>query len=194
MYTDRALFESLRTTDHDAAITELFGRYSKLVYSIAFKVLRDSGAAEDVTQELFVLIWRRPPVISSQGESLTRWFMVAARNRAISALRVRRPEDPMDEAKITFSYDPMKQLESSFAIGLVMQAMEMLTIEQKVILESAFIDGLTHQEIAIKTGTALGTVKTRVRSALKVVSSACRKTAKVTQTTTITQSAAELSI
>ena len=179
--TDLSLFALLRTTEHEVAISGLFDRYSKLVYSIAFKILRDSGAAEDLTQELFLSIWTRPPVLSSQSESLTRWFMVTARNRAISALRTRKPEDPIEEATILSCCDSSTRMEGSFALGRITQAMETLSAVQKATLESAFFEGLTHKQIAAQTGDALGTVKTRIRTALKLVSAACQQVAHPVQ-------------
>src|SRR5690349_6798635 len=75
------------------AMAEIFDRYSRLVYSVALRVLSDSGHAEDVMQEVFLKVWREPQVFFQDRGRLGAWLAVVARNRAIDSLRRRKPSD-----------------------------------------------------------------------------------------------------
>src|SRR5271154_5248369 len=93
---DAALLALVLRRD-ESAMTSLFDRYSKLVYSVALRVLRDPAAAEDVLQEIFMQIWRRPESFSATRGSLGGWLAVVARNRSIDFLRRRRPMESVEE-------------------------------------------------------------------------------------------------
>src|ERR1700728_2133190 len=86
---DAALLALVRTGDEPAMAT-LFDRYSKVVYSVALRVLRDPAAAEDVLQDIFMQIWRKPDSFVSSRGSLAGWLAVIARNRSIDSLRRRK--------------------------------------------------------------------------------------------------------
>ncbi len=72
-------------------MASLFDRYSKVVYSVALRVLRDPASAEDVLQEVFMQIWRNPDGFVATRGSLGGWLAVVARNRSIDALRRKKP-------------------------------------------------------------------------------------------------------
>lgn len=148
------------------AMTELFDRYSRLVYSVALRVLNDPGQAEDVTQEIFFQVWRNPDSFVSGRGSLGAWLAVMARNRAIDALRRRRPTDPVDEVVLTAKGDLASEVEQNRMMEMVRGVLKDLPEGQQQLVEMAFFEGLTHSEIATRTGDPLGTVKTRIRSAL----------------------------
>jgi RNA polymerase sigma-70 factor (ECF subfamily) len=164
--TDHALFQLVHLRRQDA-LAGLFDRYSRLVYSIALRVVRDPAAAEDVMQELFLQIWRKPPTMPAGGASLAGWFSVVSRNRAIDTLRRRTPTCPMDETPLASSYDLAKEAETQVMLGRARILMKAMPAEQETSLHLAFYEGLTHEEIAARTGHALGTVKSRIRSGLK---------------------------
>lgn len=148
------------------AMAEIFDRYAGLVYSVALSVLRDSGQAEDVAQEIFFQLWRSPDSFSSSRGSLGAWLLVVARNRAIDHLRQRRPGAPVDEVVIDSTTNLQNEAERSILMQRVRGFIGDLPQEQQQSLQMAFFDGLSHSEIAEKTGQPLGTVKTRIRSAL----------------------------
>lgn len=148
------------------AMTELFDQYSGMVYSVALRVLKDPGQAEDVMQEIFFQVWRNPDAFVAGRGSLGAWLAVMARNRAIDALRRRRPTDSVDDVVLASSSDLGSEIERNRMMERVREVMRNLPMEQQTSVQLAFFEGLTHSEIAAKTGDPLGTVKTRIRSAL----------------------------
>lgn len=162
---EQSLIDRVRVREQQA-MTEIFDRYSGLVYSVALRVLKDSGQAEDVTQEIFFQLWRNPDSFSSSRGSLASWLLVVARNRAIDHLRRRRPSEPVDEVVLPSATNLQNDAERNMMMQRVRGIVGELPEEQQRSLEMAFFDGLSHSEIAEKTGQPLGTVKTRIRSAL----------------------------
>ncbi len=144
----------------------LFDRYSKVVYSVALRVLRDTASAEDVLQEIFMQVWRSPGSFLETKGSLGGWLAVVARNRSIDTLRRRRPTDPVEEISLASSFNLAEEAERNNMMERARSVIVQLPVEQRKTLEMAFFDGLTHTEIAAMTGDPLGTVKTRIRSAL----------------------------
>lgn len=159
------LLERVRRGD-EQAMAALFDRYSKIVYSVALRVLRDAAAAEDVLQEIFLQIWRNPAGFVATRGSLGGWLAVVARNRSIDWLRRKRPSEQVEEMALASNCDLAAEAERNTLMVRARAAIGQLPLEQRKALEMAFFDGLTHTEIAEMTGDPLGTVKTRIRSAL----------------------------
>ncbi|PYV93241.1 MAG: RNA polymerase subunit sigma-24 [Acidobacteria bacterium] len=147
-------------------MAQLYDRYSSIVYSVALRVLGDTGAAEDVLQEVFIQLWRNPGLFDSSRGNLAAWLSVIARNRAIDALRKRRPESEIDDIVISVEPDLAGDAERARAMEKVRGTMGVMPSAQRSALEMAYFEGLTHTEIAAKTGEPLGTVKTRIRAGL----------------------------
>ena len=147
-------------------MAQLYDRYSSIVYSVALRVLGDTGAAEDVLQEFFIQLWRNPGLFDSSRGNLAAWLSVIARNRAIDALRKRRPESEIDDIVISVEPDLAGDAERARAMEKVRGTMGVMPSAQRSALEMAYFEGLTHTEIAAKTGEPLGTVKTRIRAGL----------------------------
>jgi RNA polymerase sigma-70 factor, ECF subfamily len=162
---DSALLSRVQHGDQ-AAVTALFDRYSAMVYSVALRVLRDPGQAEDVVQDIFIQLWRKPEAFVSGRGALGAWLVVIARNRAIDTLRRRRPTDSVEDVVLASNTDLASEAERNSLMEKVRGLMRNLPAEQKKSVEMAFFEGLSHTEIAAKTGDALGTVKTRIRLAL----------------------------
>ncbi len=152
-----------------AAMAQLYDRYSPVVYSVALRVLADTGAAEDVLQEVFLQLWRNPGAFDAGRGSLGAWLAVIARNRAIDQLRKRRPETDPSEVNLSLDLDLAGDTERRRTLEKIRSAMNGLSVEQRKTVELAFFQGMTHTEIAAKTGDPLGTVKTRIRSALLIL-------------------------
>jgi RNA polymerase sigma-70 factor (ECF subfamily) len=162
---DAALLVLVQRGD-EHAMASLFDRYSKVVYSVALRVLRDPASAEDVLQEVFMQIWRNPDGFVATRGSLGGWLAVVARNRSIDALRRKRPTEQVDDMALASNYNLADEAERNSLMVKARSVIQLLPIEQRKTLEMAFFDGLTHTEIAEMTGDPLGTVKTRIRSAL----------------------------
>jgi RNA polymerase sigma-70 factor, ECF subfamily len=151
------------------ALAELYDRYSHVVYGVALRILQDTGAAEDILQDIFLQLWRRPDAFDSSRGSLAAWLAVIARHRSIDRLRRRRPETDIEECVIAGGVDPRDETERSLVIEKVRVAMNEMSADQRTAMEMAFFQGLTHTEIAEKTGEPLGTIKTRIRSGLQML-------------------------
>ena len=148
------------------AMASLFKLHSRLVFSIAMRVLREQSAAEDVVQEVFLQIWRNPVSFSPARGRLKGFIAVVARNKAIDVLRRRPLTDSIDDVVLASEGNLTDTVVESLMIERVRDVLTHLPSEQSGALEMAFFGGLTHSEIASATGIPLGTVKTRVRSAL----------------------------
>ena len=147
-------------------MTELFDRYGGMVYSVALRVLKDPGHAEDVMQEIFFQVWENPKNFVEGRGSLGAWLAVVARNRAIDSLRRRKPSDPVEDVVLPSRTNLASEVERNTMMEKVRAVLDGLPSEQQKSIELAYFEGLSHSEIAAQTGDPLGTVKTRIRSAL----------------------------
>jgi RNA polymerase sigma-70 factor (ECF subfamily) len=162
---DTALIARIRGGD-EHAMADLYDRYSGIVYGVALRVLGDTSAAEDLLQEVFLQLWRNPQAFDADRGRLAPWLAVIARNRAIDVLRKRPLEDNIDELPISTGTNLEDDAAQRFAVEKVRGVLDQLPQEQRTVLEMAFFAGMTHTEIAGKTGEPLGTIKTRIRSGL----------------------------
>jgi RNA polymerase sigma-70 factor (ECF subfamily) len=162
---DAALIARMRAGDQ-TAMADLYDRYSGVVYGVALRVLANTTAAEDVVQEVFLQLWRNPQAFNADRGRLAPWLAVIARNRAIDHLRKRPIEDDIDELPISTGVDLEDEAARKLAIERVRGVLTQLPQDQRKALEMAFFEGMTHSEIAGKTGEPLGTVKTRIRTGL----------------------------
>jgi RNA polymerase sigma-70 factor (ECF subfamily) len=144
----------------------LYDRYSPIVYSVALRVLGDTGAAEDVLQEVFMQLWRNPGGFDSSRGNLAAWLAVISRNRAIDAVRKRRPDTDIADVIVSVEPDLAGDAERARAMEKVRGALGAMPSAQRSALEMAYFEGLTHTEIAAKTSEPLGTIKTRIRAGL----------------------------
>ena len=112
-------------------------------------------------------LWRKPESFDASRGSLAAWLAVIARHRAIDTLRKRKPETDIAEVVIALDSDLEEEAGRKIAIEKVRSALVGMPPEQRKAVELAFFEGLTHSEVAAKTGEPLGTVKTRIRSALQ---------------------------
>jgi len=162
---DSALLQRIRQGDQ-TAMAEVFDRYGRAVYSVALRILKDSGNAEDVMQEIFFQIWRNSDSFVQGRGSLGAWLVVVARNRSIDLLRRRKPTDSVDDVVLASPCNLAAEAEHNAMIEKVRKVLQDLPAEQQRSMEMAFFEGLSHSEIAERTGDPLGTVKTRIRLAL----------------------------
>lgn len=154
----------------ERSLGQLYDRTSRLVYGLALRILGDAGAAEDVTMEVFMQVWRTAESYQAGRGSVSAWLVTLARSRSIDWLRSKRGrsqelEHPLDE--VTGLQDSRPTPESTSIVAgrtrIVHGAMAGLPAEQRHVIELAFFSGLSHSEIAHRVALPLGTVKTRIR-------------------------------
>jgi RNA polymerase sigma-70 factor (ECF subfamily) len=160
------LVARIRAGDQQA-MSELYDRYAKVVYAVALRVLQDAAGAEDVVQDVFLQLWRNPDAFDASRGSLAAWLAVISRHRSIDRLRKRRPETDIEDCVIAGGPDLRDETERTLVIEKVRLVLAEMNPDQRKVLELAFFQGLTHTEIAQKTGEPLGTIKTRIRSGLQ---------------------------
>jgi RNA polymerase sigma-70 factor, ECF subfamily len=171
---DSALIEKMMAGD-EAALSALYDRYAPMLFGMLMRVLKDQQAAEEVLQDLFLQLWRNAGKFDPNRGSLPAWLMVIGRNRAISRLRGRRDREVMEEEEGDFAatFASPQNIEDEAARNQmarkVSTALEQLPPEQRQAVELAYFEGMTQSEIASKTGIPLGTVKTRVRTAMQTL-------------------------
>ena len=161
----------MESRDADALGT-LYDRHSARLLGLAHRILGDTGEAEEVLQETFLYAWRAASTFDPSRGSVLAWLIVATRSRSIDRLRARRPSIARGPA----DSDPLERLSAPGDIEAESAAREWeaecraaigkLPAEQREALELAYFEGLTHAEIAERTGSPLGTVKTRIRLGL----------------------------
>jgi RNA polymerase sigma-70 factor (ECF subfamily) len=159
-----------------AAFGVVYDRYVDLVYSTAYRVLRDPGLAEDAAQDVFIRIWQRPETFVPVRGRFLSWLLSVSRNRAVDEIRSRsrrlRREMPAGEPgddiatirdESSNGVDPMHRAELRERQRAVRLALGELPAEQRRVLELSYFGGYTQQEIALNLHEPLGTVKTRIR-------------------------------
>ena len=159
------------------AFEALYDRYSRLVFSTAYRVLGDSHSAEDVVQDVFVRLWRHPERYVAERGRFLGWMLSVTRNRAIDEVRSRRRR-PLNESQVgnpeeggsitddTASEAAAREMAGTELVDqreMVRAALLELPEEQRMAIELAYYSGLTQAEIAEKLATPLGTVTTRIR-------------------------------
>lgn len=168
-----ALLSSVAQGDHDA-FASVYDATSARVFGVVLRVLRDRGQAEEVTQEVYLQVWRSAGSFDgSRGSALT-WILVLAHRRAVDRVRAavartaretayesQRPTGPQDSTAET--------VEERMEAGRVRSALESLSQTQRSAVELAFFEGLTHPQVSDRLGVPLGTAKSRIRDGLRAL-------------------------
>jgi RNA polymerase sigma-70 factor, ECF subfamily len=154
-----------------AALEELYDRYKTMAYSIAYRITNDATLAEDVVQDAFLGAWRNAARYMEGRGSVKTWLLSIVHHRAIDAIRRRRPTTELPEIDAGLPEaltlpDVWAEVSASLDAVTVREALVALSDVQREALELAYFGGLTQQEIAERTGTPLGTVKSRMRLGL----------------------------
>ncbi|OAB45742.1 RNA polymerase sigma factor [Paenibacillus antarcticus] len=170
---DSQIMQRIRDRDQ-AALELLYDRYERVVYSFAYRIVNDAMAAEEVVQELFLRIWNHGERYEVTQGKLTTWMFVITRNIAVDMLRrksVRAKETPIETEVLQQFTDETSDTELEVQRRAesdeVKQALNVLNEEQKHVIEWIYFEGLTQQEVADRHDIPLGTVKSRVRLAMK---------------------------
>jgi RNA polymerase sigma-70 factor, ECF subfamily len=171
---DAALVARLAEGDGDA-LEELYERYSRVVYSFSLRMLADTSSAEELTQEVFLRLWRQGGSYQQSRGAFLTWLLSVTHNMAIDEIR-RRKRRPVaaatseDDQTITMLPDTRTDVENAAWLTslqtIVRDALQEIPPPQRVVIELAYFSGLTQREIAERLGEPLGTIKTRMRLGL----------------------------
>lgn len=157
------------------ALGELYDRYSRLVFSIAYNSLGNYATAEEITQDVFTRVWEKSHTYDANLSKVSTWMITIARNRAIDQLRrekIRLDQsslgwEELSSEKHEMGADLQETVELSLERSIVRKAILELPADQQKALALAYFRGYSHTEIAEILGEPLGTVKTRIRLAMQ---------------------------
>jgi RNA polymerase sigma factor (sigma-70 family) len=166
--SDEALVEAVARSD-EAALGELYDRFGKVAYGLAYKILQDAALAEDAVQEAFLQIWRGAGAYRPQRAKASTWLLTFVHRRAVDLVR-------REERRRTVTLDPLPDASSSDAeeevlarsrSEIVQDALRQLPPEQREPIELAYYGGLTQSELAQRLDQPLGTIKSRMFTGLQ---------------------------
>lgn len=158
------------TAGESAALGELYDRYGSHAYALALRIVGNTSDAEEIVQDVFLHVWRHAGRYDPARASLTGWILMLTRSRAIDRVRARNARPPLGANDLDWEREPAIDQEVE---AITRQAASRVTTElhalpevMRTAIELAYFDGLTHSEIAERLREPLGTVKTRLRTAL----------------------------
>jgi len=163
------------TKGDSSALDELYQRHARAVYSLVLHIVRDPSTAEDVTQEVFLKLWRQSDSYRAERGALSSWLLSVAHNRAIDVVRRRRlreeyrlPEtQDVGDLVADGVLDPGEAAGIADMAVIVRRALQQIPEAQRRAIEMAFFQGKTHVEISEELGEPLGTAKTRIRLGMR---------------------------
>jgi RNA polymerase sigma-70 factor (ECF subfamily) len=168
--SDEALLAGVAQGDNEASVA-FVRRYQKRVFGLAYSMIGDTEAAEEVTQEALIRVWRHAPVFDARRGSVTTWVLTITRNLSIDALRLRRavPIDPDEFLTLGLISNEGLPEESAMAgesVPALRAALATLPADQRRALVLAAVWGKTAAEISESESIPLGTAKTRIRAGM----------------------------
>ena len=172
--SDAELVRRLSNAD-GAALSQLYQRFGRPCYSLARRICADEGLAEDVVQEVFLTLWRDPTRFDPSRGGFATWLLTLIHHKAVDAVRrestIRRRTVAAPEAGEDWSPTSVPGADQAamarVAAGQVRAALHRLPVEQRQVLALAYFGGHTQREIAVLTGVPLGTVKSRMFTAVQ---------------------------
>jgi RNA polymerase sigma-70 factor (ECF subfamily) len=169
---DGELVARLRRRDPDA-LGELYDRYGRLIYSLILRIVANQAIAEELVQESFLRVWNRSEGFQEERGSLGPWVLTVARNQALDYVRSLEGRSSKRAVSVDDTEPPvaMNAAEERILDGIqlkkVRAAMERLNVNQRLVIEMAYFEGLSQTEMAERISQPLGTIKTWTRMALK---------------------------
>lgn len=167
--TDAQLLKRIDQAD-EAALLELHARYASLVYSVAYRVLNDRMAAEEVTQDTFLRLWDKAHTYDSAKGAFVPWLLTITRRLAIDLFRKQR-RDPMAQTLLIDGdrerWEQALAAEHSDLRPTLVAVLYELPDDQRQAIELAYFYGMSHSQIADYLHVPLGTIKTRIRSGME---------------------------
>jgi RNA polymerase sigma-70 factor, ECF subfamily len=174
--SDRELVAAMAGGDADA-LRALSARYAGMLGALAYRFVKDESDAEEIAADALWQAWREAPRFDPNRSSVSAWLVMIGRSRAIDRFRGARarraPENPQPDPPP--APDAFSDLEAAERAKIVMSAVGKLEPRERELLELAYFSDLTQPEIADKVGLPLGTVKTRMRTALIKLRDALRQ-------------------
>jgi RNA polymerase sigma-70 factor, ECF subfamily len=172
--SDEQLMTRLAGPEVEAALARLYDRYSRTVFGVGLKMLGDRSLAEDLTQEVFLKVWRSSGTFDPSRGGFSTWLFRVTRSAALDLHRRRaRRIHPVPEGDTHLdavkdgSAGPEEIVDESWLSWRVSRALEVLEAPYREVIELAYFGGLSQREISVRTGVPLGTVKTRTARAFK---------------------------
>jgi RNA polymerase sigma-70 factor (ECF subfamily) len=173
--TDDITLIKLVARAQSEALSELYDRYNRLVFSLALTIVGDHATAEEITLDVFVRVWQRAGTYQPSQAKVSTWLLAITRHHAIDILRHQdvRPESksiPWDHQRpqpIDNPHEVEDKVELALQKERIQAALAELPPDQQEALALAFFGGYTHQEISERLHQSLGTVKTRIRLAMQ---------------------------
>ena len=166
--SDEYLIYAIGARNEDA-LRELYARYSRSAFSLARRIMRSETDAEDVTQEVFVKIWQKALDYAPARGTVSTWLMTIAHHASIDALRRRSSRDTVqtEDGELERAPDLRVDVDNTLENVMVTEAMNGLTSEERLLIDLAYFEGLSHSQLATRTGLPLGTIKSRIRVGLQ---------------------------
>lgn len=173
---DKVILERIVRGD-STGLSDLYDRYKTLIFSIAFNILGNNEDAEDVTIDVFSKIWEKAESYASRRATVKVWIASIARNRSIDALRRRNARLTLHSPKwadacldcLPALENPEEDLEMAMVRKTITEALAQLPENQRDALSLSYFKGYSHNQIAEALSEPLGTVKTRIRSAMQTL-------------------------
>jgi RNA polymerase sigma-70 factor (ECF subfamily) len=167
---DLALLERIRAGD-EAALADLYDRYTPLLYPVALRILRHGPDAEDAVQDAWMQVWKRSATYDPRRGAVVAWLLTVVRTRALDRWRSlaarARAESAVDPEPLNAPPDPSHDSVVAQLARRVREALAQLGAPQRQVLEIAYFEGLSQSEIAERVGAPLGTVKSWTRQGLQ---------------------------
>jgi RNA polymerase sigma-70 factor, ECF subfamily len=172
--SDEQLMARLDGPEVEAALSELYDRYSRTVYGVGIKILGDRSSAEELVQEVFLKVWRSSGTFDPSRASFSTWLYRVTRSCALDLYRKRAHrvhQIPDGETHVVTTRDssagPQEVVDESWLSWRVSRALEVLDAPHKEVINLAYFEGFSQREISERTGVPLGTVKSRTANAFK---------------------------
>lgn len=167
--------ELVRAERRDEAIAVLLPAFRRKVFGLAYSFLRDREAAEDVTQEVFIKVWRALPGFDGRA-SMSTWIYTIARNASLSALRARRPQSSLSDPEVMAAVESINPAPSADVIvdrAAILRLVDQLPMKQRQVIMLFYMEGQSHEEVAAMLAMPVGTVKTLLHRARARLFAAC---------------------
>ena len=171
---DLRLLKRIMKGDQNA-FSQLYDKYSPLIYATVLRIVRSTEEAEDLLQEIFLQIWNKAGLFSEAKGSVYTWIVTIARRKAIDKLRSQHmlhqglsldDERSLEVPDVAYKMNPLHATISAEYETMMRDGLDTLTAEQRVLIELSYYDGYTQSQISERLELPLGTVKTRIRQGL----------------------------
>jgi RNA polymerase sigma-70 factor (ECF subfamily) len=166
--------ELVRAERRDEAIGLLLPAFRRKVFGLAYSLLRNRDAAEDVTQDVFIKVWRALPGFDGRA-SLSTWIYTIARNASLSALRARRPQASLSDPEVlgaAETIDPAPPADATVDRAALLRLVDQLPTKQRQVVMLFYMEEQSHEEVATMLAMPVGTVKTLLHRARARLSAA----------------------